>query len=192
MKKLTFALALSAISFFTNAQETQSTTFKPFKVDIATGYAIPGGSGAKGGVVFALEPKYAINDNITLGLRFEAALTARAAVDNNGETVTGDVKASGSYLATGDYFFNTNKFRPFAGLGAGLYKLAAVEFSSDQDVDKADLEAKSKFGFAPRAGFELGHFRTAIEYNVAGKTGDINNNYLAIKLGFFIGGGRMK
>jgi len=54
------------------------------------------------------------------------------------------------------------------------------------------LQAASKFGFAPRAGFELGHFRTALEYNIAGKTGSINNNYLSIKLGFFIGGGRNK
>ncbi len=45
------------------------------------------------------------------------------------------------------------------------------------------------FAFAPRVGFEYGHFRTAIEYNAVGKTGAINNNYLGIKLGFFIGGG---
>lgn len=192
MKKLTFALALCAASFLSNAQEA-TTVFKPLKVDLATGYAIPSGSGAKGGIVFALEPKYSINDKIALGIRFEAAVTARAAVDKNGESFTGDVKASGSYLATGDYYFNTNKFRPFAGLGAGLYKLAAVEISSEDDeINEADLQASSKFGFAPRAGFELGHFRTAVEYNVAGKTGDINNNYLSIKLGFFIGGGRIK
>ena len=155
------------------------------------GYAIPSGSGAKGGIVLAMEPKYGINDNISLGLRLEAAITARAATDKNGESFTGDVKASGSYLATGDYYFNTSKFRPFAGLGAGLYKLAAVQISSeDEEIDEADVEASSKFGFAPRAGFELGHFRTAVEYNVAGKTGKINNNYLSIKLGFFIGGGR--
>ena len=32
---------------------------KPFKIDVSFGYAIPGGSGAKGGVLFAVEPKYA-------------------------------------------------------------------------------------------------------------------------------------
>jgi len=30
----------------------------------------------------------------------------------------------------------------------------------------------------------------AVEYNVVGKTGSINNNYLGIKIGAFIGGGR--
>lgn len=189
MKKVTFALVLVAASFFSNAQD--GTSFKPFKVDLATGYAIPSGSGSKGGIVLALEPKYAINNNITVGLRMEAALTARASVDANGEAVSGDVKASGSYLATGDYYFNTNKFRPFAGLGAGLYKLASVEFKSDQDVTEGDVKSGSKFGAAPRVGFEFGHFRTAIEYNLIGKTEKLNNNYLSIKLGFFIGGGRL-
>jgi len=186
MRKLTFVLAFFASCFFANAQET---SFKPFKVDLASGYAIPSGSGSKGGVLFAVEPKYALNDNITLGLRMEAAVTARAAVTEDGEKVEGDVKASGSYLVTGDYYFNTNKFRPFAGLGAGLYRLAAVSF--DSDTEEGEIGVDSKFGFAPRAGFEYGHFRTALEYNFAGKTGSINNHYIGIKMGFFIGGGRL-
>jgi outer membrane protein W len=186
MRKFTLALAFFTSCFFANAQET---TFKPFKVDVAFGYAIPSGSGSKGGVLFAVEPKYALNDNITVGLRLEAALTARAAVDENGEEMVGDVKASSSYLLTGDYYFNTNKFRPFAGLGAGLFKLASVDVTTTDE--EMEIKTGSKFGFAPRAGFEYGHFRTAIEYNFAGKTGKINNNYIGIKLGFFIGGGRL-
>ena len=183
MKKILFFTLILGVSVLAaNAQEAM--TFKPFKFDIAAGYAIPGGSGAKGGVIFAFEPKYALNDNITLGLRLEGAVTARVATVN-GEEVTGDAKASASYLLTGDYYFNTNTFRPFAGLGAGLYKMAAANFDSEE------VQTGSKFGFAPRVGFEVGHFRTAIEYNVAGKTGSINNNYLGIKLGFFIGGGRV-
>lgn len=182
MKKLFFCTLVLALSIIANAQE--ELTFKPFKFDIAVGYAVPSGSGSKAGILFAFEPKYALNDNLTLGLRLEGAITARASMDANGETVTGDAKASSSYLLTGDYYINTNKFRPFVGAGAGLYKLAAVDLSS------ADVKTGSKFGVAPRVGFELGHFRTAIEYNITGKTGDFNNNYLGIKLGFFIGGGR--
>jgi hypothetical protein len=186
MRKLTFVFALIISCFFAGAQ---STSYKPFKVDLAVGYAIPGGSGSKGGVLFAVEPKYALNDNIALGLRLEGAATARASVDENGEKVVGSVKASGSYLLTGDYYFNTNKFRPFAGVGAGLFKLAGIDF--DSSTEEGDIQAGTKFGFAPRVGFEAGHFRAAIEYNVAGKTGTINNNYLGIKLGAFIGGGRL-
>jgi len=185
MKKILFSSLLMGTAFFGNAQEA---TFKPFKVDVAFGYAAPsGGSGTKGGVIFAIEPKYALNDMITLGLRMEGAVTAHATVDANGQDVTGDAKASGSYLLTSDFYFSTSKFRPFAGIGAGIYTNAAVD-----DINASDeVKQGSSFGVAPRVGFELGHFRTAIEYNVAGKTGSFSNNYLGIKLGFFIGGGRL-
>jgi outer membrane protein X len=178
MKKLFFSILMMTVAFLANAQ---TTVYKPFKVDFATGYAIPGGSGAKGGVLFAIEPKYSINDNLTFGLRFEAAVMARASNDLE----TAEVKASGSYLATGDYYFNTNKFRPFAGVGLGIFNTAAAKV----DQNTGTVESGSKFGFAPRAGFEFGHFRFALEYNAVGKTGDIPNNYFGIKLGFFAGGG---
>lgn len=188
MKKVFLMCALLAGTYFANAQ---STAFKPFKVDLATGYAVPGGKGSKAGVVLAIEPKYAINDNITLGLRMEAAITARGSVSSDGQSAEAEVKGSGSYLATGDYYFNTNKFRPFAGLGLGIYRLASAAVDTDSEGDPV-IESGTKFGGAPRVGFEFGHFRTAVEYNVAGKTGKINNNYLSVKLGFFIGGGRIK
>ena len=186
MKKLLICALVLQLSFLSRAQEA---AFKPFKFDIALGYAVPAGSGTKGGIVFALEPKYALNDALSLGLRLESALTLQGEISSDGEMAKGDVKASGSYLLTGDYYFTTSRFRPFAGLGAGFYRNAAVDIETE-DVE-ADMKTSSKFGFAPRAGFELGHFRTAIEYNVAGKTGIYNNNYLGIKMGFFIGGGRL-
>lgn len=176
-----FALGMGCV-VLSNAQ-----TFKPFKVDFATGYAIPGGEGSKGGVLFAIEPKYALNDNIAVGLRMEGAVTARASVDANGDLKEGEVKAAGSYLLTGDYYFNTNKFRPFAGAGAGLFSVA----SADVNSSTGDVQAGKKFGFTPRAGFEFGHFRAALEYNVVGKSGEIKNSYVGIKLGFFAGGGRL-
>ncbi len=185
MKKMLFCTLILGFTLITNAQER---LFKPFKADLAVGYAMPSGSGTKAGVLFAVEPKYGINDNLSLGLRMEVAVTARATVDQNGETMTGDVKASGSYLATADYYFNTNKFRPFAGAGAGIYRVATASLESEE----GEVVTGTKFGFAPRVGFEYGHFRTAVEYNVAGKTGPVNNNYLGIKLGFFIGGGRLQ
>lgn len=183
MKKLTFSLILLAIAFFSNAQDL---AFKPFKVDFSGGYATPSsGNGAKGGALFAIEPKYALTDNLTVGLRMEAALMVRASLDPNA-TDAGDVKGSASYLATADYYFNTNDFRPFVGVGAGLYQTATADLSSST----GEVNSGNKFGVAPRVGFEYSHFRLAVEYNVAGKTGDINNSYLGIKLGFFVGGGR--
>ena len=170
--------------------QAQSTVFKPFKVDLALGYAMPSGSGSKAGVLFAVEPKYAVNNNIAMGLRFEGAVMARAAISEANNEFTADVKASGSYVLTGDYYFNNNSFRPFAGLGAGLYTIAAAYGESNGEV--VELASTNKFGALSRVGFEAGHFRMAIEYNVVGKTGPINNNYLGIKIGAFFGGGRIK
>lgn len=183
MRKLTFVLAMSAMSFFAQAQ-----SFKSVKVDFASGYAIPAGEGAKGGIVLAMEPKYSLNDKLTFGLRLEAALMAQVEVDQTtGELKSGSVKALAAYSATGDYFFSANNFRPFGGIGAGLFTVAGV--SADAS-GSGEASGGQKFGFTPRAGFEIGHFRAALEYNFVGKTGTYSNNYMSIKLGFFAGGGR--
>lgn len=190
MKKL---LTLAALTLGVFAAKAQSTTFKPFRVGFDLGYAIPSGDGAKGGVAFAIEPKYALNDKLALGLRYEAAITVRGSVDSEGFADEAEAKASVSYLATADYYFNTNSFRPFVGLGAGIHKLASASFDETTVMSEEDVtvvEDGSKFGVTPRVGFDYGHFRAAIDYNIIGKSGDVKNNYLNIKIGFFLGGGR--
>ncbi|MBC6109828.1 outer membrane beta-barrel protein [Pedobacter fastidiosus] len=187
MKSLKIAILFVIVSFSAFKANAQSETFKPFKVDIAFGYAVPAGSGSKGGVLFAVEPKYAINDQITLGLRLESALTAYS-FESNGQSFTGDIKSTSSYLATADYMFNTKSVRPFAGLGLGIYSVAGVSISDNSQ--NIAVGSTTKFGFAPRVGIETGHFRTAIEYNFAGKDNGIKYNYLAFKVGFFLGGGK--
>ena len=57
--------------------------FQKFKVDVSLGYAKPESSETDGGVLFAIEPKYAIIDQIAVGLRMEAAVTAK--IDNVGD-----------------------------------------------------------------------------------------------------------
>src|SRR5690242_20431543 len=119
------AAFLCLVSIKSFAQKKESD-LKPFKVDVSLGYAIPGGSGAKGGVLFVVEPKYAVAPNIAVGLRMEAAVMARAQVVD-GEAMSADVKAAGSYLATADYYFTDNyNFRPFGGIGAGIFTLASA------------------------------------------------------------------
>ncbi len=161
------------------AQDEPSTQlFKKFKVDVSLGYAVPQGSGTKGGVIFVIEPKYAVMEQLSVGLRMEGA--ALANVDLNGEK--GEVRILGSYLATGDYYFNNNKFRPFAGAGGGIFTMASIDIENTE----ADIPRSSEFGFMARAGFEYGHFRLGVEYNfLPEKAG-----YLGIKLGACIGGGR--
>lgn len=195
MKKLFFAVAIMIVSLSLTAQN-----YKPFMVDIALGYASPGGKGAKGGVLFAIEPKYSVIDQIKVGLRFEGAVVARGYAGANIEDdMQVDVKASGSYVATGDYYYTSKRgFRPFSGIGGGLYSIAAASVSTT-DEEMAAVGASSKFGGLVRSGIEAGHFRFAVEYNLipktklvteSGKTIESNNGYLGIKIGATIGGGK--
>lgn len=182
MKKVFTLACLLACATFAKAQE-----FKPFKVDLALGYAKPSGEGASGGVLFAVEPKYAIMDQLSVGLRWELALMARVSMDG-----TSEVKGTSSYVPTLDYYFGTNKSRVFAGVGAGLYQYAGASFDGDYENEE-DLNmysSYSKFGVVPRVGAELGHFRIAVEYNIVPKQYELSNSYLSFKLGAFIGGGK--
>lgn len=157
-------------------------TFKPFKFDISAGYAsYSAGSGNNGGFLLSIEPKYAINDQITFGLKAETAISI------TGDENNGTVKGSGSYLATGDYYFSTNTVRPFVGAGIGVFTHASADIGSSEDI-----QGTTKFGFAPRLGVEIAHFRAAVEYNFAGKVGDVSKNYLGVKMGVLIGGGRIE
>jgi hypothetical protein len=198
MKKICLLLSLGSIlSFSARAQESD---LKPFKVDVSGGYAIPAGAGSKGGVIFVVEPKYAVMHNLSLGLRTEVAVVARFdGYDAYGDPEDVSVKASGSYLATGDYYF-TDKyhFRPFAGAGVGIFTIASAESNSNSDIVTG-----SKFGGMVRVGIETSHFRVGFEYNLVSKTtfsgydsnGDpvsnltSKNSYIGIKVGACIGGG---
>jgi hypothetical protein len=196
MKKIVLSILLLATVAIANAQYE----FKPFKVDVSLGYAIPGGEGAKGGVLFVVEPKYAVIPEVSVGLRMEAAIMARGRTDANGNNTEADVKAAGSYLVTGDYYFTSSTVRPFAGAGLGIYSLAAA---STED-DGASVSAGTKFGEMIRAGVELSHFRVGVEYNIVPKTTmeyvnvngvktttSMKNGYIGIKVGFCIGGGKI-
>jgi hypothetical protein len=197
MKKIVLSFLMLASVAIANAQYE----FKPFKVDVSLGYAIPGGEGAKGGVLFVIEPKYAVIPNLSVGLRMEAAIMARGRADAAGINSEVDVKAAGSYLVTGDYYFTSSKARPFAGAGLGIYSLAAA---STED-EGASVSSGSKFGEMIRAGVELSHFRVGLEYNIVPKTTmeyinsngektttSMKNGYIGIKVGFCIGGGRIE
>lgn len=206
MKKVLIAsivlMTFFSATSFAQDKKKEGGEFKPFKVDVSLGYAIPmGGTGSKGGVLFAVEPKYAVMDALSLGLRIETAVTI-AGVNLNTGTVNSNAsaKAAASFLATGDYYLSNQDFRPFLGAGAGLFTTAGVQVSNTN----SNVASGTTFGGMVRAGFEWKHARFGVEYNivsnstVAPSTPNANdgytvqNSYLGIKLGVCIGGGRIK
>ncbi len=192
MKKLFIAIVLVCAAFVAKAED-----YKAFRVDVGLGYAKPSGGG---GVLFAIEPKYAITPNIAAGLRGEIAGMAKVKWTENaaGQFIdSGDteLKFNSSFLVTGDYYFMTKKFRPFGGLGLGAYSLSGASVSVNTGGTNADLDlgSKTNFGFMIRAGFDVSHIRLAVEYNFAGKDDlDKSYNYLGIKFSAYIGGGIKK
>ncbi|TAE32897.1 MAG: hypothetical protein EAZ91_03255 [Cytophagales bacterium] len=191
--KRVFTLVLGLLAFGATAQD-----FKPFKVNTSLGFAKPGGAGSSGGILFAVEPKYSLNDQLEVGLRMEGAIMGRA-VEVNGELDGAEIKLAGSYVLTGNYFFTVSQFRPYAGVGVGLYSTGGVGGGSNSNVD---LEASRKLGAMGRVGFKYGHLNVAAEYNYVPSTkytvnlnnttaaaAKSQNSYIGIKLGVDIGGG---
>lgn len=181
---LAMLLCIFSLSIQAQDEGNNDRIFKKFKVDVSLGYAIPQsskGAGRNAGALFVIEPKYAVMDQLSLGIRFESAVMVN--VDDLGET--GEAQVNASYLATGDYYFSNNKFRPFLGAGAGVFTYANV--NSEDDISTInDIPTTSNFGFMARAGFEYGHFRLGVEYNFVKDT----SGYLGLKVGAVIGGGR--
>jgi len=202
MKNFLAIFILSATISLSSKGQEDAVHLKPFKVDLSVGYAIPGGTGVKGGIIFAFEPKYAVIPNLAVGLRMEGAIIAKfSGYDEDGNAMDTKVKVAGSYLATGDYYFTNNyALRPFVGAGAGIFSIAGIEVNSSSEK----ISGGSEFGGMVRGGIEAGHFRLGLEYNIVPKTTfegyDSNgnyvtgltssNNYIGIKIGACIGGGR--
>jgi hypothetical protein len=196
MKKL----LLGVLGVFMFSAAVQAQEFKPFKVGLGVGYAMPAGEGSGGGVLLYLEPMYRLSDEFAVGLRMESALVAKASFDpNTGEM--GDMKISGlgSYTLSGQYYFSNGGFRPFVGAGTGLYRIASVTVTDGGSNPDGALAVSNKLGFYPRFGFDAGHFNMQLEYNLIGTTSagtyngeevKIKNSYLGIKTGFSISGGR--
>lgn len=199
MKKsvLIALITLGAVSH-TYAQYDQDYTreFRPFKFGVGLGYAVPGaGEGAGGGVLAYLEPAYRATDQVLVGLRLEAAFTARGVEGVSNRDVSGDASSVLSYTLNTQYYFNNENVRPFVGAGVGLFSMAATEFNTaGGDPNANDIGAETRFGFYPRIGIDAGHFNLTLDYNFVPATdvpggGEINNNYLGIRAGVSIGGG---
>jgi hypothetical protein len=185
MKKIFLAAIIIATGVVVNAQ-SKSKEYKAFKVNIGLGYAIPAtktAGGTSGGAAFSLEPQYRINNTINVGLRIEGAAIGSV----NTGSGNADVSVLSSYTGSGEYYFKPSGFRPFAGVGAGIYTMAKANVSASTTTTTPTITAAgSQFGFYPRLGFETGHFRVTGEYNFVGNGG----GYMAFKLGFFLGGGK--
>jgi outer membrane protein W len=177
---LRILLAITGL-LLTSPTWAQSENYRAFKVDITTGYSKStqtGTGGTSGGFNLSIEPKYNITDNIAVGFKYEIAVVASA--EASGVTALGVLRPT---LLTGEYYVGESTVRPYVGLGLGFYK--GYVFLSDGEETELIAADESQFGFAPRAGLQIGHFRLGLEYNLVKDA-----NFFSLKLGATLGGGR--
>jgi hypothetical protein len=125
----------------------------------------------------------AISTDLTLELRIRGALMTNSFSPGlRAESASADKAFYTSICVTGDYYFSRhgNFLRVFAGGGLGGFNESKENGGNNKPNDL--------FGFFTRTGVETGRFRLSGKYDF---TGGINN-YAAVNLGFFFGGGGEK
>lgn len=177
MKKLILTVfAVAALGYSSMAQ---------FHVELGLNFNSPQGDFADQydlGIGAYIEPKYALNENIDLGLLIGANGFAGASQDVGGVTVSAEALTATTVLATGTYRFSTKGVTPYAGLGLGIYAFKAAEISvAGGGVDIG--ESNTEFGFAPRAGVYLGSLNLGVAYNIVSDA-----SFVQFNLGVRIGG----
>lgn len=169
-----------------------------FRVGLDVGF-VPASGGA--GVMFSIEPKYNLTDNMNIGLRFGAAGIAKD-VQDNGFLTSAKISAYSSYVGTYDFYFHKSgsSFASYLGAGLGYYSLANVQVDDTANSTVVNPTITGELGALVRAGFEWGKFRMGVEYNLLPKSdletlnkvkvGTVSNSYLGLHLGFYVGGGK--
>lgn len=165
----------------------QSRIYKPFKVDlgITTVFAMEPGAGGGNGVY--ISPMFNLADRLCVGPRLESAFVKKDKVDLITGIFDEKIVDLTSYLFVMDCYLSKDRTRFFLGLGAGLFK--QVEYITLLGFGSIDVHENSNFSFGvmPRFGFNVGHFKMAVNYT---RTGDLMYDYLGITLGLDIGGGQ--
>ena len=203
MKKLILSIFIVVFALSLNAQQQGK-----IRVGLDLGLGLPNaGAGLDGGI----DVRYNIMDNLNVGLKFNGDILLKD-LNSNLSTNTTSITACvmSSSLATSDYYFNKGNtiFAPFLGGGLGFYDIANIQVTASGSTEPTPptntsvFKIENKFGGLLRGGFELGHFRMALEYylvpqstlvdinNVA--VGQTNNSFLNLSVGFYFGGGHWK
>ncbi|MDO6472337.1 hypothetical protein [Maribacter sp. 1_MG-2023] len=161
----------------------------------------------------AIEPKYNINENNSIGLRLGVAFVLGRNIEesqNSQYTIEEGfiLHIVSSLVATFDRYLRkeTSGIQPFVGGGIGYYKLSKLHQISIEDSSSGDLvsstKIKDKIGILTRGGFELDKFRLGFEYNIIPKSkiqttngniaGSVQDSYFGVSIGCIFGGGKKK
>lgn len=179
------------VLFFFSVYGVEAQVYKKFRVGAGAGFASGSGYTSAGGFG-TIEPAWRFSDRLMGGLRVEWAGIARSDIENFSANV--DVARIFSFGPNLTWYFAGDIVRTFASVGVASYNLLSVQYRLSSGGPIHATGQKTEIGFYPRVGLELGHFVFSIDYNIIPKTRtpetEFRNSYLAIRLGFFFGGGR--
>ncbi|WP_116125832.1 outer membrane beta-barrel protein [Lewinella sp. IMCC34183] len=160
---MNFKLFLAAILLATSTLLTaQSNNYRHLEWDLLRlGYTAPSSEFYNGGAAMGTEVRFNATDNLSAGIRLELAFYTS---DLDADVI--DIGAASSTLITGDYYLKRiGGFRPFAGVGIGMFTGASATVRDLDNLDPEDFSGGRGLGLTPRLGLELGHFRVSAEYN---------------------------
>lgn len=152
------------ISFTLTAQ---SANYTDFEWDIARiGIAAPtSGDRFDSGMYVGTELRYNLLDNLSFGFRTELSFFVDSKEVKRDEDNV-DVGLSHTIGLTTDYYFSsTSSRRAFVGLAICNYSTGTVRYEDD-DSFLVDDKISNSFGILPRVGYELGHLRLELQYNL--------------------------
>lgn len=172
MKRLALSTLALACLLVAPSARAQATSYQSIRVDLTVYGAYASADANAYGFGASIEPKYNLSDNLSLGLRLEAAAFVTQSV-NVGQAGSQQVslsqgaRAVTAFLVKADWYFTTTTVRPFVGVGLGLYRIA----SGSQSISGSGSIVQTAgtfqgFGFCPQVGLNLGGFRLAATYHV--------------------------
>jgi hypothetical protein len=150
------------------------------------------------GLLLNFEPQIKVSKNTFIGLRFGVALNSQKFKINDTTQFFIDEQNDNaviSFVPTFDYILNDDKYRLYVGFGIGYYLLNYIDVSKrNGSVELLEGDVSDQPGILLRGGFEIGHTRIGLEYNVIPKAdielptreimGTVNNSYLGLNVGF--------
>jgi len=175
---------ITIVSFTT----VMAQNYKPVEVDLGIRASSLTGDYLGGGAGLFLEPRYNINDKMTLGLKLGFDVLVEGVEDTETQT---DATLLPYSMLTGDYIIASKKNRRFfAGVGIGFSGRNSMEFKDIEAENPEEIKIGSSFGVVPRIGAKLGIFKISVDYSIY--TQENTKNYVGVNLGFSFGGGRRK
>ena len=196
--KTKFTLGLIALLFasfgfaMAQSEETEKSPtprkFHPFQIEVALPINLGVEDGSSAGVGFYIAPRYAVTDHIHAGFRTGLLNLGEGNIFIQGDQVEINGLNIVPVTLTFDYYFTTERVRPFVGIAGGMYRRTITAFSfMDDEINFSSNNVKVNPGISPQIGINANHFRFSLGYHI---TGESIPDFLSVNIGFDFGGGR--